>query len=108
DDADALVMALARGRPKRLLAADEVQLGRAAGPPVQKCAPDDLVRGVVAAHRVDGDAHRLPSPYSGAATASSPLGRAGRRPLRLDLEDLTSAVRAAARRGLVWMLRGAA
>jgi hypothetical protein len=40
-----------------LLAADENEIRLPATCPIQQRAPDDLVRGVVAAHGVDGDLH---------------------------------------------------
>src|SRR5207237_10700964 len=43
--------------PKVVLAPHEDELGTAALGAIQQCAPDDLVRGVVAAHCVDGDLH---------------------------------------------------
>src|SRR5258706_6026673 len=61
--------------------------------PIQQRAPDYLVRGVVTAHGVDGDAHDL--------------GRGGRAP-RLDLYHLTAAVGPAMRARLVRGLRAAA
>jgi len=41
-----------------VLAPDEHEVRWTALFPIQQSAPDDLVRGVVAAHRVDGDIHQ--------------------------------------------------
>ena len=55
-DLDARVRA-AEQRPQPSFLADEHDIGRAALLPIQQRAPDDLVRGVVATHGVDGYAH---------------------------------------------------
>src|SRR5256885_2271545 len=41
-----------------IVAPDEHEVRWTALFPIQQSAPDDLVRGVVAAHRVDGDLHQ--------------------------------------------------
>jgi hypothetical protein len=75
-----------------VLAADEHEVRRAAFFSIQQSAPDYLVRGVVAAHRVDGDFHQRAAVLS-------------RRPLRLDRYDLAAAIRPALRARPVRRLR---
>jgi len=78
-----------RRTPERALhlfrSADERDLGLTALRSVQQRAPDDLVRGVIAAHRIDRDAH----------------GVLGGSLLCADLDHLAAAVRPAARAGLM-------
>src|SRR5437879_1099206 len=85
--------------PERLaycvLAADEDEVRQTAFFPIQQSAPDYLVRGVVAAHRVDGDFHQSAAVLS-------------RRPLRLDRYDLAAAEHPAMRARLVRRLRALA
>jgi len=67
------------------LASDQNDLSLTAFRSVQQRAPDDLVRGVIAAHRIDRDAHSV--------LGGSLLGA--------DLDDLTAPVHATARAGLM-------
>jgi len=79
-------------RANGLLAADKHEVGRATFLSIQQSAPDYLVRGVVAAHCVDGDFHQSAAVLSG-------------RPLRLDRYDLAAAEGPALRARLVRRLR---
>ena len=56
-DAHTVMESPAERMPQILVAPDEDDLGGAALGSVQQRAPDDLVRGVIAAHRIDRDAH---------------------------------------------------
>jgi hypothetical protein len=47
-----------KGPEDLVLAPYEDEVRRTTLLPIQQSAPDDLVRGVVAAHRVDGDLHQ--------------------------------------------------
>jgi len=79
------------------LVTDEHEVSGADDLSIQQRAPDYVVRGVVAAHGIDGDAHQCRIVL---------LGR-GRAP-RLDLDHLPAAIRAAVRTRLVRRLRAAA
>ena len=82
----------AQGLADGILAPDEHEVRHTALFPIQQSAPDYLVRGVVAAHRVDGDFHQSAAVLGG-------------RPLGLDRYDLAAAERAAVRARLVRRLR---
>ena len=57
DHLDALPRRAAEQVADVRLPAHEHELGGSATRPIQERAPDDLVRGVVATHGIDGDAH---------------------------------------------------
>jgi hypothetical protein len=71
DDGDARTRRRAERRAHDLVAADKDDVGEPALRPVQQRAPDDLIRGVVATHRVDRDAHQITCWWAGASWSGS-------------------------------------